>query len=366
MKQTTSAHSVNMNQEAVNRSQSAGRSALAARNARDEAKKIHLTLEDWAKIFANSPIMILTLLFGFSVLMEIAYSWPMYSDIMSQMTGAAHPVLSLVCSLFIVFWGGYISHLVAKRLSHSMFEYTIHNHMKSSEHPIPHAAAREKASHARHRDFVKGIILGIVLIGVVAAISWQRVWLMGAINGTDYSMTHKLLPVICVLVEIISGVYIGYLYRRYKLVLKSKMLQREYRRQKHHCAYETMMAHEHYRHASNAHEPIHYSKDLRGSLYRYEHRSQDSENYVDEIPPLKTLKVVVADEKGLASGVHLAAVLSDGAYCNSIQTNHLGEGVLTWEGEAKEVTTLYTDNIQHKGPFRENSTIRIDLKNGSH
>lgn len=362
MKQISSNLSATNAQESISRAQTSNRAAKAARTARDERNFILQVLEDWARIFTNSPIGILTALFIFAVGMELLFSWPMYSDLMSQMLGSANAMLSLIGGVFIVLWGAYVSHLLAKKMSPSVFDYTVYNEIKFSKNAMPQAAAEEKAHIARHRDFFKGLILGILLLVVVAAISWQRAWLMGAITGSDYSLTHKLLPVVCVLIEIISGIYIGYIIRRYREKRKAKKLHKEFLNRKDICAYETNMAHEHYQHALSTNEKVHFSKELRDTLYRFEHRSQDNDEYVNEIPVLKTLKVVVADENGMVQGIHLAGVLANGEYCNSIWTNDQGEGVLTWDNDAKEVLAVYTDNQQHRGPFRENSTIRLDLK----
>ena len=362
MKPITSNLTTNNAQDAISRAQSSNRSAFAARTARDERNFILEVLDDWARIFTNSPIGILTTLFFFAVGIELLFSWPMYSDLMSQMLGSSNAILSLIGGAFIVLWGAYVSHLLAKKMSPPVFDYSVYNEMKFSKNAIPKAAAEEKARVARHRDFIKGLILGILLLTVVAAISWQRVWLMGAITGSDYSLTHKLLPVIAVLIEIISGIYVGYLIRRFNEKSKAKKLHKEFVNQKNNCAYETNMAHEHYQHALRTNEKVHFSKELRDALYRFEQRSQDTDGYVNDIPVLKTLKVVVADENGLLQGVHLAGVLGNGEYCNSIWTNDQGEGILTWENDAKEVLAVYTDNEQHKGPFRENSKIRLDLK----
>jgi uncharacterized membrane-anchored protein YhcB (DUF1043 family) len=362
MRQINTNLSSTNSQEAVNRAQNSNRAAKAARTARDKRLFILQVLEDWARIFTNSPIGILSALFLFAVIMEIFFSFPMYTDLMSQMTGKGNVVLALVGGFFIVLWGAYVSHLFAKKMSPAMFNYTVYNEMKFSKNAMPQAAAEEEARIATKRDLTKGLILGILLLIVVAAISWQRVWLMGAITGLDYSLTYKLLPVVCVLIEIISGIYVGYLIRRFRESRKAKKLQKEFVREKDLCTYETKMAYEHHQHAATIGEPLHYSKELRDAYYRYEHRSHDEDNYIDPIPEQKTLKVVVADNDGLVQGVHLAGLLSNGEYCNSIMTNEQGEGVLTWDSDAKEVMLVYTDNEQHNGPYRENSTIRIDLK----
>lgn len=361
MKQINTILSETNFQEAVSRASSSNRAAKSARVSEERRNFIQQILDDWARIFTNSPIGILTALFIFAVLMEIFFSFPMYLDLMSQMTGRKNYVLAFVGAIFIVLWGAYVSHLLAKKMSPSVFDYTVYNEMKFSKRAMPQAAAEEKARIATRRDLIKGLLFGILLLIVVAAISWQRVILLGAINSADYSLSHKLLPVICVLIEIISGLYIGYLIRRFREFWKAKKLQKEFVREKNLCAYETRMAHEHYHHAIEKGEKLHYSKDLYDSNYRYEHRAQDDDNYCDPIPLQKTLTVVVADESGLLHGVHLAGRLANGEYCNSIYTNEHGEGVLSWDSDTKEVLVVYADNEQHNGPYRENSKIRIDL-----
>lgn len=363
MKQINSSLSETNFQEAINRASSSNRAAKAARNAEEKRNFIQQILDDWARIFTNSPIGILTALFLFAVLMEIFFSFPMYLDLMSQMTGGKNYVLAFVGAIFIVLWGAYVSHLISKKMSPSVFDYTVYNELKFSKRAMPQAAAEEKVRIATQRDLLKGLLFGILIMVVVASISWQRVFLLKAINSVaDYSLFHKLMPVICVLIEIVSGLYIGYLIRRLRESRKAKKLNKEFVREKSLCVYETQMAHEHYHHALEKGEKIHYSKDLYDSNYRYEHRSQDDDNYCDPIPVQKTLTVTVADETGLLHGIHLAGILSNGEYCNSIYTNDHGEGILSWDSDAKEVLMVYVDNKQHNGPYRENSKIRIDLK----
>lgn len=361
MKQINSILSETNSQEAVSRASSSNRASKSARVAIGKRNFIQQILDDWARIFTNSPVGILTALFVFAVLMEIFFSFPMYLDLMSQMTGKGNFILALLGALFIVLWGAYVSHLLAKKMSPSVFDYTVYNEMKFSKNAMPQAAAEEKARIASRNDLIKGLFFGIFLLIVVAAISWQRVLLMGAITSADYSLIHKLLPVVCVLIEIISGLYVGYLIRRFLESRKAKKLHKEYVRERDLCVYDTKMAHEHHQHAIEKNEKLHYSKELYDANYRYEHRSQDDENYIDPIPVQKTLTVVVADDNGLMHGVHLAGRLANGEYCNSIYTNEHGEGILSWDSDAKEVLLVYVDNEQHKGPYRENSKIRIDL-----
>ena len=362
MKQISTSLGETNSQEATIRAQSSNKAAKSARIAVGKRNFFQQILDDWARIFTNSPIGILTALFIFSVMMEIFFSYPMYLDLMSQMTGQGNTILALIGALFIVLWGAYVSHLIAKALSPAVFDYTVYNEMKFSQSAMPQAAAEEKARIATRNDLIKGIIFGISLLIVVAAISWQRVILMGAITSVDYNIIHKILPPVAVLLEMFSGLYVGYLIRRFRISRKAKRHHKEYVREKELCAYDTRMAHEHYQHAVQKNEQLHYSKDLYDANYRHKHRAQDDENYIDPIPVQKTLTVVVSDAHGLIHGAHLAGNLSNGEYCNSIYTDEHGEGILSWDSEAKEVVELFVDNEKFNGPYRENSKIRIDLQ----
>lgn len=347
--------------EANNRSQNSNRAAKAARIAKEELNRLLAILDEWSQIFSNSSVALGTSLFMFATAMELFFSWPMYIDMMSQMTGKANNVLAGIGGGFLVLWGAYVSHLIAKRMSPAMVEYHTFNILQNKDNKLPIAAAKEKAKIAMKRDFILGLILGILLLLIVAAISWQRVWLITDITGVDYSLMHKLLPVICVLIEIVSGIFISYLRMRIKTIIKVNKLKKRFEKEKSICAFETMMAQEYHTKAEDDGEKAVHSKELSDALFRYEHRSQDNDNYVDEIPSVKTLKIIVANQNGMLSGVHLAGVLSNGEYCNTIKTNEKGEGTLSWHGESSEMLKVYTDNIPHLGPFRENSSIRIDL-----
>ena len=361
MKPINSTGSINQ-QDAVNRAQNSHKAADAARIARDERNDIREMLKDWKGIFINSPISVITSLFVFAVLMEIIFSFPMYMDLMSQMLGKGNPALALIGALFIVLWGAYASHLLAKQLSPSVFKYTVYNVMRHSKGTLPLAAAEEKAHAARKSDFFKGLVLAVILLAVVAVISWLRSKYVEILTGVPQGFTHKLLPSLCVLIEIISGIYIGYIIRRFFESLRARRLNKKFMRQRDICAYETKMAHAHYKHASEIGELVEYVKDLRDVEYRFEHRTIGQDNYVDPIPELKTLKVVVADENGPLQGAHMAGILANREYCNSVYTNQDGEGTLSWEGEERQVMAVYINNEQFNGPFRENATIRIDVK----
>ena len=359
MEKNSSNSNQNSYSEVVKRSGSSNKAANAAKIAEEHRKDIMREIIDIDRFFKNSPYIVVSLVFILAGISEIALSYQMYVDLMSETVGSKSSMLALTIAFFIVALAAYDSHLIAKALNYSVYNLAVYNNEdKYSKNPVSRAAAEESASLARRRDLIKGIILGIFVVSVVTAISWHRVFLLNTISVGDYSLVSKLLPVICVIIEIFSGIYLNYLYVRFKLKRKADKLQNEFVRQKELCIYNTRMAHDLYQHAIEQREKIHYSIEVDKALYRYQHRSEDSADYVDPISAQKTLTVVVSDQNGL----HIAGSLPNGEHCNSTYTDDKGVGILSWQSQAKEVLIIYVDSKQYKGPFMENSSIPINLR----
>src|SRR5689334_22301704 len=123
--------------EASKRAQMSNQSASNARDARNHVEDDQKTRSAWEGIFINSPIVIMTILFFLSSGMEGVFSWPMYNDLMSQMTGKSNSALSLLAVLFIVSWAGYASHLIGKNWSSALRQFEIFNTVASSHGTIP-------------------------------------------------------------------------------------------------------------------------------------------------------------------------------------------------------------------------------------
>ncbi|HWZ02009.1 MAG TPA: hypothetical protein VNX40_00290 [Mucilaginibacter sp.] len=348
-------------QDAIGRAQYANDEAKNARKARNIINGLKELLKRWSGIFSNSPVSISTIIFYLACLMEIFFSFPMYIDLMTDLIGQPNNYKALIGALLIVAWGAGVSHFIGKKMSPALVEYAIANRVESSGGDKPRIAVEEEVSRNTRREFRFGLFLGALLMVVVIAISWQRVFLRGAITG-NYSIIHKLLPVICVFIEIISGIYLGYLYNRTRKVFLVYWWRYILKRNTVTCTYETKMAYGLYQHAAELNEPVHYTKEMADVIYRYEKRGHDSENYIDPIPEQKSLKVIIENGGNAVPGVHLSGILANNDNCNSIWTNDAGEGLLTWEGEERIVKAIYVDGKIFDGPYRENSTVRLNLK----
>lgn len=347
--------------EAVNRASSSNLSANKAFIAMNKLRQIRDDLNEWKFIFQDSPIVISTALFITSGFLEIMFTMPMYYELTGQVTGYKNTPLALVAATFVVIGGALASHYLSKKLSSAMFNYAVFNQTRFSQKTVLNSSAEETVRISTRRDSFKGLILGIGLLIFVTVVSWQRVFLLNLINSADFGLLHKILPIICVLAEIFTGLYLSYIYRRFCEYRKAKKLQKEFVREKTITAYEAKMANDFYLLAKETGEKTYDSKDLHDALYRFQFRAQEDENYCSPVPLRKTLTITVANKTGVLNGIHLAGILSNGEYCNTVYTDEYGEGTLCWYSEAKEVLKVYVDNEEHDGHYMENSKIRINL-----
>lgn len=357
-------NSVSLNAQGANeRAQSANTFAKQARGFRD-ARNIRLEIiHEWERIMVDSPVVLLTIAFFILAIVEIIISWKMYGEMQASILSVPNPFLSIFMGLMVVSLGAVVSHYVAKRLSSSLFELEVFNMRHQSNNAMPLAVAEEKVRAKTRKHFQIGMILFIILVVGVITISMQRVGLMGAVTGQSFGLLQKLLPVIIVTLEVFCGIYLGYFFKRLAQKGKIKKEHQQFEKKKEACAYSTLMTKECYDHAQQRNELMSYNRELRDTLYRFEHRSQDNDNYVDEIPEAKNIKVLITNEGKPFQGVHLFGLLPGREFTNGIYTNDSGQAVLEWISDEDYLEGVMVNNLPHQGPFRNNSNIKIDLDN---
>ena len=350
-------------QGANERAQSANTLAKQARSFRDTRNTHSTELKEWERIMVDSPVVLLTIAFFILAVVEIIISWKMYGEMQASILSVPNPFLSTFMGLMVVSLGAVVSHYVAKRLSGSLFELEVFNMMHKSNHAMPRAVAEENVRVKTRKHFMIGLILFFILVVGVLAISFQRVGLMGAITGQNFGLLQKLLPVIIVTLEVFCGIYLGYFFRRMWKKKEIKKQHQQFEKTKDACAYETRICKECYDHAVQRNEQLSYNRELRDTMFRFEHRSQDNDNYVDEIPEAKNVKVLVTDEGKPMQGVHLFGLLPGREFTNGIYTSDTGQAVLEWMSDEDYLEGVMVNNRPHQGPFRNNSSIMLNIDN---
>lgn len=349
------------NQGAHERAQSANNFAKLGRKYRDLRDSLTEEYSAWQAIMVDCPVLMFTIAFFILGIVEIIISWQMYGDLQSSILDRPSPFLSIFLGLMVVLLGAVVSHYVGKRISSSLFELEVFNMRHQSKYSMPLTEAQDKVRIKTRKHFQIGTLLFIILIIGVLAISFQRVALMGAITGENFGLLQKLLPVIIITLEVFTGIYLSYFFRRIALRRKIQKMNKAFEANKNACAYETRLCNDIYEHAVSRNEQVTYNRELRDTIYRFTHRSQDSDMYVDEIPETRSVKVLVMDEGHTVAGVHVFGILPGNRFTNAIWTNDVGHAVLEWQDESEFLASVMVDNCEHQGPFRANTNIKIDI-----
>jgi hypothetical protein len=362
MKTFTSTTSCSNNaQDANERAQLANTLAKKARDYRDIRNSHATELTEWERIMVDCPVILLSIAFFILAVVEIIISWKMYGELQASILSIPNPFLSIFIGLMVVSLGAVISHYVAKRLSGSSFDLEVFNILHRSRNAIPRSIAEENVRVKTRKHLLIGLILFSILFVGVISISFQRIGLMGAITGKSFGLLQKLLPVIIVTLEVFCGIYLGYFFRRIWKKWGIKKTHQQFERAKNGCAYETRMCKECHDHAMSNNEQVSYNRELRDTIFRFDYRSQDNDNYVDEIPEMKYVKVLVTNEDKPLQGIHIFGLLPGHEFTNGIHTNHSGHAVLEWMSDKDYLEGVMVNNLPYQGPFRSTTNIKIDL-----
>ncbi len=349
------------NQNAMRANDRAASSNNYARLGR-ECREIYLSanqaINDWKSIMAGSPVFLLTLIFFISAIAEVVYSWEMYREFLGAFFGKPHWTIVLLLGLVINVGAAYVSHLISKAMSSNLFDLEVYNYQYiSKKGQIQEVEAVEYVLKDKRKDLIFGLIGAIVILSIVCFISWQRSFLMTDISGVDYSLVQKILPVLIVLMEILTGIYLGiYLI---PLVAKTIIRNREKKKTMEYialCSKDDRLVTALLVTARENGEKYTPTKEIADSLFRINYRSSDSLNYINEIN-LKQIDVnIVNSNKNPVPNVHVIGFLpSDNSVATGI-TDYNGQLFLTWDSKDDYISKLQIDgNVTVEGRFIKNN-----------
>ena len=347
------------------RASKANKEARKARESRDKAHNLSKIISDWRDILSGSPILLLTLCFVLFAVAEIVYSWEMYREFLSAFFGNPHWTIVLLLGFVIVCGAAYVSHLLSKSMSSNLFDLEVYNYrFISKKGSILEEIAVEYIEKDRKQDLIYGLIGMLFLLSIVTAISWQRSFLMTEATGNDdYSLIQKIFPVIIVLLEILTGIYIGlYLIPLWKNLIKKWRAEAKFNKHLDICSTEDKMVKALLEQASISGELLFPSKEMADSFYRIKNRSQNNYNYVDEIFLKQIELTVLGNNNQPVDNAHVIGVLqSNQSVVGSISNAH-GKLSLFWETNDNAIEKIIVNNIITKtGPFMANTAYVISI-----
>lgn len=350
-----------MFEKARRRASKASAFAKYAREVKEQLHEAQNTLGKWNGIMANGLITLAMVVFFISCPVEIMVSFEMYREFLANYSPAPSTPLVWLMGLFIVGYAALVSHYLSTTISPNLKQWEVFNalHNDVFENRIE-AEVEELIEKSSKRQLMIGLGAAGILLTIVTLISWQRSLLMGQLNEVnDYSLLEKILPVIVVIVEILSGVYLAYVIKSWKLAFAIWKLKRTYDRLTSQCSSETEMAFAFAQAARYAGENIEMSKDIFDVFYRKTYLSDSDDSYVEEIN-VSSCRIILQDEKEAVPDVRVLGVLSDSELTNAVYTDQFGEAVIFWRAAAPLSAIEANGRIFH-GPFKSGHTHRFNI-----
>lgn len=337
----------------------ANEAANEGRTNRDRKNTYQQVNSQWKRTMSGSPVFLLTIIFLFCAIAEIVYSWEMYREFLAAFFGDPHWSIILLLGLIIVLGAAYVSHLLSKTLSANLFSLEVFNYRFITNNGyILEEEAVEHINNERKKDLRNGIIGTIGFLIVVALISWHRAWLMtDAMGVDDYSLIQKLLPVIIVLLEILTGIYLGiYLIPLWKNQLKIRKAHNRFKHNIRLCSKQDRLVKALIDSAYLNSEHFTPAQNVMESYYRARSRAVSSDNYLDEVE-LKRIEVVTVDKDNQpVSNVRVVGMLSNQTIVGGGISNGSGFLAISWDSQDEYIDLIINNFTARGGPFKANSS----------
>lgn len=208
-------------QVATNVAHRAGEAASTARDKLREWKHQEFRFNEWQKRMSNTHPEIWSLVFIVVCICEYYFSRELYRDFM--------PDAPLVPAIGMIFLTVLISHYLSTTLSSNIkevefFELSLIEEKKN----LPDFERKAILNKDIRRHFIIGTILFIVVGAIVFFLSFDRVGReIAAGRRTKAFGMQDMLPVLFYLFEVLSGIFVVYLFKKYSLKARVARLFRE-------------------------------------------------------------------------------------------------------------------------------------------
>lgn len=259
----------------------ANESAKIYGKANEEYEIEKTILEKWDNIMSNSYVTQFTIAFVIICVLEYAFSYEIYRDILPiapWIIGFGFIVISIVISEFLV-----------GVLNRATIDRRLENEKKAPDSKgKPESDIRSKVIKHARLLFIFGIV-GFIVLGVaIFFVSKQRVDKeLGAHLRENPFGIQDTLPVIFYVLEVLTGLFVFYIFKRIMKILVVKKLKEKSEQHLNHCRLRTNETCEKFDEALKlGYNPImdNVSDNIRLAFYRNKHMNlvQQHISYIEE------------------------------------------------------------------------------------
>ena len=269
----------------------------------EEAERIN----NWNRIMSVAPVNQFFLLYIIITIAEFYFSQEIYKVALPRFPW----LVAIALAAIGIFISESISYLCANTLR-TWKRYEL-NRDKNNDHLSEDEMTKYINSFSR-TYFIVGVIISLIVLGVIYGISARRVFLEGASElGRGTFGIFDCLPLIFYVLEIGTGIYVGYMIKKIYLHLNVTTLKNKYTKQVKNCSEFTSQSVSKFQKAETGQYSAvgsNVSDNVHEAHFRYKMRdlNKEEEYILPATKEIQSIRFVVRNPEGVGLVRHIDIV----------------------------------------------------------
>lgn len=339
-----------------------------ANNGRKYRKDYHSQqniITRWDNILSNDPVFLFTIIFIICFAADILVSWEMYRDVVSYVLTSTPAWAMLLLGFLINGFAAVVSHYFSKTKSDGLFNYEVWN----LQHIIhrgekPYEIAIRDVTKDKKNDFILFLLTSVTLIVIVGFISFNRSFLLkqGGNDEAGYNLLQKILPMVIVMAEVFTGIYLVFVLKRLLLNLKASSNKGKFLNFLHLTNEHDKIVGRLVQKANKNNEYIDIQRNVKNSLYRIKYRDLN-DSYIDDLEFNQAEFIIKGAMDNVIPNLRIVGNLTGGGQTNATYTNEEGKAEVHWQSTEEHIDSIIVGGIKLMGPFTSNfvHVVRLEI-----
>jgi hypothetical protein len=324
----------------------------------------------WNDLLSNDPVFLFTIIFIICFAADILITWEMYRDVVSYILTSTPAWAMLLLGFLINGFAAVVSHYFSKTKSDGLFNYEVWN----LQHIIhkgekPHEIAVRDVTKDKKNDFFLFLLTSVILVVIVGFISFNRSFLLtaGGNKDADYNLLQKILPIVIVVAEVFTGIYLVFVLKRLLWNYKASSNRGKFLNFLHLTNEHDKIVGRLIQKANENNEYVDFQRNVKNSLFRIKYRDLN-DSYIDEVE-FNQAEFIIKGSSDLAiPNLSIVGNLNGGGQTNATYTDEQGKAEVHWNSKDEDIDSLIVNGIKLMGPFTRNfvHVVRLEVPSIHH
>ncbi len=349
---------------AIHEASTAAEYANTGRKHRSVFYNLRDIVSTWNDLLVNDPVTMFTTIFVICFAADILVAWEMYRDVVSYVLPTTPTWAMFLLGVLINGFAAIVSHLFSKSKSDGLFNYEVWNlqHL-TNKGEKPYEVAVREITKDKKNDLILFWGCFVILLAIVGLASFNRSSLLSAAGQTqaDYNWLQKILPIVIVIAEVFTGIYLFFVIKRLNKKLKASIERNKFLKNLHLTNEHDKIVGRLIQNAQDKGEHIDFQRNVKNALYRLQFRDLD-DKYIDEMDFNQAEFIVKNLSNNSLANIRIIGNLDGGGVTNPTYTDEEGKATIHWQTAAENILILQVGGIDLRGPFAKNQTHIVRLQ----